>query len=252
MADKKKIQLKGSEQFTHYFIVIYFLIPAFFFIVYFFGEYFDEWNSNFQNPIRFLYISIIHFLLALGVFFFKKKNLVFEEIPLELSDLDFKNALLATAIEMDWEQSKLENHHALFHGNGSWGTMITVLRTEKSIFINSICDPKKRAGFMLKGNKINKKKLRNNFLKVSQNINVLQNVKAKKHQEAINFWNTSEWSLKNMLMRISGYGLTILFFLIGILFIYEGEWFGLIFPIISVSIHKSLTYQYILLNTPCF
>ena len=60
----------------------------------------------------------------------------------------------------------------------------------------------------------------------------------KKEEEA--FWEESEWTIGKILMRIFGYGMTILFFLLGIVFIYEGIWLGIV-PI-SLSLRISFTY----------
>ena len=50
------------------------------------------------------------------------------------------------------------------------------------------------------------------------------------------FWEEREWTFGNILMRIVGYGLTMVFLLIGLLLIYEGVWGAIFSIILSIGI----------------
>jgi len=65
-------------------------------------------------------------------------------------------------------------------------------------------------------------------------------VAEKQIKEEEEFWNESEWTIGNILMRLVGYGMTAVFLLIGVLIIYEGEWIGIIS--VGLSLGISLTY----------
>lgn len=62
----------------------------------------------------------------------------------------------------------------------------------------------------------------------------------KKTQKEDEFWYESEWTCGLIIMRFVGYGLTALFIIIGIEFIYNGELVGLI-PLFS-SLGICMTY----------
>ena len=245
MKSTEKIKLTKGEWFNHFGISIYLIIP-----IIMFGHLFVEFyllKMPNPNPDNFNAFYLMLLFLGVSIFLYwrKWKRLFFQEYKVKLTDEQFERAIKATAIELNWQIEKLERNYAeafrFPEAFGNGGEKITVKKTENKVLINSMGNPELlRKGYSRKRNKENL----NSFLVNAANIlkgKEVEKIIAEKHiKEEEEFWAESEWTIKNILMRIVGYGFTIIFLLIGILAFYEGAWEGIIPMILSVGI--SLSY----------
>lgn len=236
MKSGERIKLTKGEWFNHYGISIYLLIPILMF------GYFAITD---QNSNGLIYPAMIFFVVSIFFYWLNWNRLFFQEYKAEMTDEQFERAIKITAKELNWQITKLKgNYVEAFRypeafGNG--GEKITVKKTEKKVFVNSMGNPElSRKGYSRKRNKENLNSFiinAANILKGKEAEKIVAEKQIKKEEE---FWEESEWTIGNILMRFAGYGMTAIFLLIGILFIYEGEWEGII-PI-GLALGISLTY----------
>jgi len=236
MKSAERIKLTKGEWFNHFGISIYLLIPILMF------GYFSIAN---QNSNGLIYAALI-FSAVSGFFYWLNWNrLFFQEFKVEMTDEQFERAIKITAKELNWQITKLKGNYAeAFRypeafGNG--GEKITVKKTVKKVLINSMGNPELYSkGYSRKRNKENLNSFLINSVNIQKGKEVEKIVAEKQIKKEEEFWEESEWTIGNILMRFVGYGLTTIFLLIGILFIYEGEWGGII-PV-GVSLGISFTY----------
>jgi hypothetical protein len=84
---------------------------------------------------------------AIAFYFIQKRRLKFKEISIQVDSGTFKKAAEDTAQRLNWTIKNKTNdyvvavRHGGFSTGGSWGEMITIIRDNDRILINSICDP---------------------------------------------------------------------------------------------------------------
>jgi hypothetical protein len=139
----KKIKLSVIQTIWHFsivpFLLIVPLITIWNIIKYYSGSY---------EGVRALPELLTGFILIIPtiIFYFIQKNrLRFREFHIDHNVDDFNKALVKTARELQWQFENLEENftraHRKWNWTSSWGEMITIIRDDKKILINSICDP---------------------------------------------------------------------------------------------------------------
>jgi len=143
-----ELQLVGFWPSLSHFGLVGFLMfmPA---MVLFFHllDYFQNNPTSFQDGE--LSIIIIPPILAIVVYLIQKRRLRFRIIQTKLNHIQLKKILINVAEELEWEfiSSAKEAYVAKTNPSffsGSWGEQITILFYQDYVFVNSICDPKKR------------------------------------------------------------------------------------------------------------
>ncbi len=232
MKSTEKIKLTKGQWFNHFGISIYLLFPVLLF------GYFAIQDKNSNGPI---YPMLIFFAVSIFFYWLNWNRLFFQEYKAELSNEQFERASNATAFELNWQIIKLtESYVEAFRypepfGNG--GEKITIKKTENKVFINSMGNPNlSRNGYSRKRNRENVNSFLINAANILKGKEVEKIIVEKQAKEEEAFWEESEWTIGNILMRLVGYGLAIIFLLIGILIIYEGSWEGIITIALSIGI----------------
>jgi hypothetical protein len=87
-------------------------------------------------------------ILVLAVFFYylQTKRLKFKVINIHVDEDKFKDAAQKTAKELDWKVIEKTGDIIIAKSRiswKSWGELITIIRDNERILINSICDPDK-------------------------------------------------------------------------------------------------------------
>jgi hypothetical protein len=138
MIRKKRVELNKKEFFWHYSIVPFLLaIPLI-------DIFYDIKNNQSLMEIKYSYVLIF---LAILVFYIQRNRLKFKKIQSFSTLASFNVAVEKTANELHWLVDYKTNNFVHAHRkfdyrtSGSWGEMITIIRIENTIFINSICDP---------------------------------------------------------------------------------------------------------------
>lgn len=143
-----EIQLEGFRANLAHFGVVGFLLfmPSmmlFFHLIYFLQ---NKPNSFQEGEIWIIFIPLI---LSVVAYWIQKRRLKFCVVKTKLNPVQLKEMLLEVAAKLKWEFISTGTNAYVAKTNpsffsGSWGEQITILFYCDSIFINSICDPKKR------------------------------------------------------------------------------------------------------------
>lgn len=164
---RNELELRFWDKISHFGIVIYFLIiPA---CVVFYNIK-DVLNRN-QQPAQEgeIFFFIIPILLSILFYLLQKKRLKFKTVDIKLNSDEIFKVFEETAIELDWTINKVGKAYLTASTNpkiysGSWGEQITIIFTDNKIFINSICDLKKKTSLVSMGrNKKNVETFINNI-----------------------------------------------------------------------------------------
>ena len=94
---------------------------------------------------RVVQILISSIVFSIVCFLIQNRKLYFREYNISYTEEQFQVALKKTAHELDWtiESNKKGSTRASRSSNwsGSWGEMITIIKRDNQILLNSICDP---------------------------------------------------------------------------------------------------------------
>lgn len=186
-----------------------------------------------------LIISSIPFIIASVLFaILQFRRLYFKEYIVTYTDEQFQEAVSRTVKELEWIIAN--NNKTFFRAyrpnnwTGSWGEMITIIKVNDCLLINSICDPEKPSSITSYGwNRRNIKAFLSNL------SDVLNNKPAVAKSEKV----IKEWSIKNTLFRLLTYPLC--FFLIALsiyMIVISASFKSMIYGLIIMSI--AITYLY--------
>jgi len=240
MKSKERIELTGWEKIWYYDTSILFLIGASIFGFFFFQSY----RTQPQN-FGLLYLPFIFLIVSIIFFFIGKNRLYFEEYKGQLSDKDFKKAVKITAKELRWEIIDLTNNYAkafrYAEPLGGSDERIIIKKTSDKVYINSLQNFEISQGlYNRKRNRENINIFAYNAAQILRGEYVEKTIRERKHKKEEKFWNENEWSFGNIMMRVVGYGLFLLFLAIGLLFLTEGSIEG-VFPVL-ISLAIGFTY----------
>lgn len=175
--ETRELQLVGfGVNSSHYGLVGFLMIIPVFVLVFHLIAYFQNNPASIKDGE--LSMVIIPLVLAVIVYLIQKRRLKFRIVQTELSGVQLKEILIKVAKELDWAfiaSSKdvyvAKTNPGFF--SGSWGEQITILFYQNYVFVNSICDPEKRASVVSWGrNRKNEETL-------------IDNIKQKDHQSEI-------------------------------------------------------------------
>lgn len=157
-----------------------------------------------------------------------------------LTDEQFKQANQAAAKLNGWEiRSNRLDYFAAVKSVG-WqrqGIKITAIHNQGKLYLNSMVNPSMRSNpFTLGLNRKHKMELIRQYQAVLKGDPVLSIARNEIKKREEKFWEEPEWTLKNILVRFTGYGLTLMFLAICILMIYERSWGGLFIGSICLGI----------------
>jgi hypothetical protein len=151
-----RIKLSFWDSLTHYFIVLFLLLPLIF-ISFDWIKYIITGHYNGVRTLNEMFLVNIPFMILAVVFYFiQYKRLNFKTVRTRLSHDLIQDAIDSTAKELDWKPFINTKYYKVFKTfpkwyTGSWGEQITVLLDNDKVMINSICDPDKRASVVSVG-----------------------------------------------------------------------------------------------------
>ncbi len=189
-------------------------------------------------------------LLILGFFtLFLRHKLISQKLDVYKSNLteeQFKQANQAAARINGWTiLSNSKNYFsAIKNTNWQWdGIKISAILKNGKLYLNSMVNPSTRSNpFTLGLNKKNKTELISQYQSIlkGNDVNVIAINEIAKREKKI--WSESEWTFKNIIKRIIGYGLSILFIVLAIWMILSYEIKGLIYGIILIGFCGTYIY----------
>ncbi|AWV98685.1 hypothetical protein [Arcticibacterium luteifluviistationis] len=199
--------------------------------------------SNGEFPISGI-IVIIVFLLLFRHKLISPKLAVYHS---NLTEEQFIQANQAAATLNEWViLSNQKNHFSAIKRTGwQWeGIRISAILKNGKLYLNSMVNPSIRSNpFTFGLNKKNKSDLIRQYQLVllKKNLIELANREIQKREEE--FWQEPEGSFKNVLIRIVGYGISILFIGLGVWLITFGELKAIGMGIMLIGLCASYIYQ---------
>lgn len=225
--ESMKIHLTKDEKINHWVNFLFLLIPLSFCC--YIAIY--EAITNGEIPI-------FGIIIIIAIFLFLRHKLVSPKLDVyksELTEEQFKQANQAAAILNEWfVSSNKKDYFSAIKGTGwQWeGIKITAILKNGKLYLNSMVNPSIRSNPHTFGlNKKNKLELIQQYQLILKGENVVESANNEIEKREKEFWDESEWTFKNSMMRIIGYGLSILFVILAIWMISEGEILGLLLGI---------------------
>lgn len=226
------------------------------------GETFDHW-SNFAFVLFFigcmgfvfinessgvnLIVTIFIITFIVGMFLRHKLNCrKLKVFKTELTETQFKEANESAAKLNEWIiiHNRKDYFEAIKPVGWQWeGFRITSILEKNRIFLNSMVSPAINSNpFSFGLNKKNEIRLRIQYSKILNGENVVENTEQELIKREQEFWNESELSPKNLLMKLIAYPLGMAFGILAIYLISTLEIQGILYGIILLGFVGSYFY----------
>lgn len=140
------LRLTRRQLFAHYAIVPFLLITPIMTTFSLFQIYITKNYTGVRSAEELMKTGYLWILPALIIYFIQKRRLKFRVIKISVTPENFKEATILTGDKLNWEIQNITNNYivAVRQGNfvgGSWGELITIIRKDEKVLINSICNP---------------------------------------------------------------------------------------------------------------
>ena len=202
----KRLKLKTSETWKHYEIVLFLL----FIVALTSQDLFKDYTTDkLIIPLLFLAFALIFTII-------QYRRLNFKKLQISCTNEQFQKAIKRTVNDLEWiiEKNNKNFIRAIRPGNltASWGEMITIIKDNDQILINSVCTPNHiSSAFSYGWNRKNISTFINNL------TDVLNNKQAKTKEEK----EINEWNSKRFAIRLITYPVCLLFIVFGIYIIWN-------------------------------
>lgn len=205
MKQTKRLKLSRWQTLDHFFIVLFLLFIPGLTLFSLFEIYVTETYDGVRAVDELISTGWPWLIPAVAFYFIQKRRLRFREVKVEYSDQEFQEAIERTTKEYGW-QIELNNKHIFrayrpWNWTGSWGEMITIIKDNDRLLLNSICDPNKWSSVASFG--WNKRNI-DTFLKY------LVEVKKRLPVQEIIEKPEKEWTFKKVVVRLIAYPLCLL------------------------------------------
>lgn len=209
MKQTKRLKLSRWQTLDHFFIVLFILFIPGLTLFSLFEIYVTETYDGVRTANELISTTWPWIIPAVAFYFIQKRRLRFREVKVEYSDQEFQEAIERTAKEFEWQielnNKKIFRAYRPWNWTGSWGEMITIIRNNDQLLLNSICDPNKMSSVASFGwNKRNINTFLKNLVDVKKGIPVQEKIEKPE----------KEWTLKKVVIRIFAYPFCL--FLIGL------------------------------------
>lgn len=109
-----------------------------------------------------LMVSLPFLVLGIAFIFIQKRRLTFKIIDIKYTNDQFDETVRRTVDDLNWKiEHNNKNLFRAYRGSnwtGSWGEMITIIKEDNRLYLNSICDPNRMSSVVSYG--WNKKNLK--------------------------------------------------------------------------------------------
>jgi hypothetical protein len=232
-----RLKLTLLQRITHYSLVFLSSISVLIQLFYVIEDTLGFYKGKIE--IENMYSSIIIMLICtLLLYVIQHRRLNFKQIDIVFTEEQFKEAVSRTKNELEWKIIKNNKKMLQASRNDMFGSLlgelITIVKGDGFILINSICDPNKWTNiFSYNRNKENVKTFLKNLSEVTNEIPEI------KKTEVID----NEWSPKRLLIRLILYPVSMFFIFLGVVMIYQQISFrNLVAGILLISLCVAVLY----------
>jgi hypothetical protein len=159
---KRYLELTFWQKITHYFIVPFLLFIPVMTVIDLVKIFVTNSYSGVRSVNELVLTSLPFFILGIAYIFIQKGRLKYYELDIKYANDQFNETVRRTAKELNW---KIEHNSKDFfrayrasNWTGSFGEMITIIKDENKLYLNSICDPNRMSSVVSYG--WNKKNLK--------------------------------------------------------------------------------------------
>ncbi len=176
MKTRKRLQLSLKDWLIHYNIALFILVIPMFPIISLIEYHITKTYDGVRNPDEMFSVTSIFFIPIIAIYFYQRSKLRLRVFNARFNENQFNLALRKTVKEQKWHfETKEKEFDRLFtdkDGEGEYGgDMITIIRMNNRILINSIDDISINSNFFQ--NKRNKQ----NIMTFIRNLNEIINTK---------------------------------------------------------------------------
>jgi len=208
----KRLKLNFELTLSHYAIVLFLLLMPVLTLYNLFEIYVTKTYDGVRSATELLTVGLPWIIPAFIFYYFQHRKLKFKEVPISYTDSEFKEAVSRTINQLKWNvdvnNRNIFRAYRPFNYTLSWGEMITIIRQNDKLLVNSICDPNKISSVYSFG--WNKKNIQT-FLKNLQHVKEQLPITQLKIEKPIN-----EWSLKRTFVRLLIYPFCLLLIAFGV------------------------------------
>ena len=198
----KRLKLGLGEWLTHYAIVFFLFFISMLPAPDIYKIYFTKTYIGIRSGEELIQSSVPWLILAIIFCFIQYQQLRFKEFTAVQTEGEFKEAVDRTQKELEWNIEKYNSNYVRayrpWNWTGSFGEMVTIIRNEDKILINSICDPNSFSSVTAWGwNKKNIRTFINNLKDIRQGVG---QILIDGDSMVVN-----EWTMKKILIRVFFY-----------------------------------------------
>lgn len=145
MINSKRLRLSFWDKISHYWIVILMLFGTGFYWYQIIKGYFNKIEPAYYSSEELFNVGFCFLIIAILFFAIQYRRLTFKKVIIDYPETKFKRALYITVKENGWNVLSKNNVYVIaFHKTRTYfnsGEIITIIKIENGILINSICDP---------------------------------------------------------------------------------------------------------------
>jgi hypothetical protein len=145
MKQTKRLKLSRWQTLSHFFVVLFFLFIPVLSIFSLFKKIFFNTYEGLWTAEKIISITLPWLLLAFIFYLIQKRKLGFKEFKVQYSEQEFQEAIKRTVKDCEWKielnNKNLFRAHRAWNWSSSWGEVITIIKDNDLLLLNSICDP---------------------------------------------------------------------------------------------------------------
>lgn len=195
-----RLKLNFGQLIDHYAVVFFLLLMPLFMAYSLIEIHFTGTYDGVKTEEEIINMAWPWLIPALLFFISQYRKLRLINLPIQYNEAQFKEALKRTAKQFNWkieiDRSDFLQARRKWDWSLSWGEMITIIKDQNRLYLNSICDPNQRSSIVSFGWN------RRNIEGFIQN---LEDVKAGKSAPKKADYVEKEWTLKRILVRAIAY-----------------------------------------------
>lgn len=145
MIASRRLKLSFWDKFSHYWIVVLTFFGAIFWWYQVIKINITKLETTFPTLERSIKLGVGFLIISIVFFIIQYRRLIFKRVIIDCTSKQCKKAILKTARELEWIITEKSNIYICAVSNTStylnWGELITIIKIDNGILINSICDP---------------------------------------------------------------------------------------------------------------
>jgi len=155
MKSSQRLKLSFWNSISHYWVVLLMALLTVFWWYQLIKSFLTQSAPIFRGSKELFNVGCCLLIVTSLFFVIQYRRLTFKKVVIKYNDASFKQALSLTIEELKWIVSDKNNVYvSAFHKTKTyfnWGELITIIKIEEGILINSICDPEARTALFSLG-----------------------------------------------------------------------------------------------------